>query len=469
MPSAVVYMVEDDTERRLSSAVRGGKGGRDMKKLFKACSLILCAAFGAAVGLSGCVGNGESTLLAAPAEAESFSWPNSDSDEFRGIVDSANSFAARFTQSVYGDYEEDNNLALSPVSVYMSLALAAQCAEGDTREQILTALGQSQGDLAAGFAYLYSSLNSSYLTGGVAVGNSIWLQEGVEFNADCIDSLAADYYCYSYAADFRGDNKDANLAVRRFVREQTKGLIDVDFQLDDETCFVLVSALYLKDNWNFYGDDIALTEDNYNFTQSDGEVISTKLMRGYYSVGRVQSGQGFTTFYADTYHGYSLHFILPDEGYTVRDVMTADAINYVLDIPDYGYEDNINKIHYYTRCLFPQFSASYDGDVKGTLAEEFGITNLFDELGCNLSSLLPDGKNDLGENVFCTQVRHLTTLTVDRKGIEGAAVVILPGAGAAGPDEYEEVYLDFVIDRSFGYVLTDRYGTVLFTGVVNNI
>lgn len=66
-------------------------------------------------------------------------------------------------------------------------------------------------------------------------------------------------------------------------------------------------------------------------------------------------------------------------------------------------------------------------------------------------------------------MRHLTTLTVDRKGIEGAAVVILPGAGAAGPDEYEEVYLDFVIDRSFGYVLTDRYGTVLFTGVVNNI
>ena len=71
--------------------------------------------------------------------------------------------------------------------------------------------------------------------------------------------------------------------------------------------------------------------------------------------------------------------------------------------------------------------------------------------------------------LFCDSVRHVTKLTVDRVGIEGAAVTILRGAGAPGPDGYENVYQDFLVDKTFGFVLTNRYDTTLFAGVIDNV
>ena len=64
---------------------------------------------------------------------------------------------------------------------------------------------------------------------------------------------------------------------------------------------------------------------------------------------------------------------------------------------------------------------------------------------------------------------YTTEVKIDRRGIEGAALTIIPGATSPGPDGYENVYLDFVIDRAFGYVVTNSYGTALFSGTVGNI
>jgi hypothetical protein len=60
-------------------------------------------------------------------------------------------------------------------------------------------------------------------------------------------------------------------------------------------------------------------------------------------------------------------------------------------------------------------------------------------------------------------------LEVNRKGIEGAAVTIIPGAGAPGPDEYEDVYVDFLVNKAFGFILTDPYNTIIFAGVIYSI
>ena len=70
---------------------------------------------------------------------------------------------------------------------------------------------------------------------------------------------------------------------------------------------------------------------------------------------------------------------------------------------------------------------------------------------------------------YCNEVRHIADLTVNKKGIEGAAVTYIPGAGAAGPDEYTEVYEDFTVDKSFGFIITDYQNIALFSGVVNKV
>ena len=48
---------------------------------------------------------------------------------------------------------------------------------------------------------------------------------------------------------------------------------------------------------------------------------------------------------------------------------------------------------------------------------------------------------------------------------------------AVNPEKYSlalaanamEVYHDYIVDRAFGFVITDSYGAVLFSGVVNSV
>ena len=111
--------------------------------------------------------------------------------------------------------------------------------------------------------------------------------------------------------------------------------------------------------------------------------------------------------------------------------------------------------------FFPEYKASFDGDLADILKNDFGINKLFDFAQCDLS-------NVSDEQLAYDGVIHKCSIDVKNKGIEGAAVTVMPMAGAAGPLEgYEEVYHDYIVDRAFGFIITDTYGTVIFSGVIN--
>jgi serine protease inhibitor len=129
----------------------------------------------------------------------------------------------------------------------------------------------------------------------------------------------------------------------------------------------------------------------------------------------------------------------------------------------------VNKIRYNTRCLFPSFKASYDEKINDVLKSEFNINTLFDKAKCDLTNFAEVPAKY--ENMYCEKIQHVTDLTVDEKGIEGAAVTLvqLDGATSAGPNEYEYVYNDFVVNKSFGFIITNSRNVTLFSGVVKSI
>lgn len=432
-----------------------------MNAKFRTFAAIACTAV-CAMTLPAC-SLGKSTQLGKPKEATSLSYQETQDEGFIAFRDKVEEFSCRLAPSVYETYNKDGNFAVSPVSVYMALSLAAECSNGETRSEVLDALGVTHEQLRTYIPMLYRFLNTDPKSNSILkLGNSIWVNDGTPVNKDCIEALADYYFSYSYSADFAHDNAGANRAVRKFVKEQTKGLIDNDFRLSEETLFALINTLYLKTTWNIYGNDLPFAEGTYDFTQSDGSVNDIKLLQGYYNRGRVYESEKYSTFYTSTYSGYKLKFILPNEGYTVKDVFTAETVAEANAITDYNATDDVNKIRYYTRCLFPEYKADYNDDIKGVLQSKFGINLLFDMDKCDNSSLTD-------EPSYVTEVKHVTDLTVDKKGIEGAAVIVIPGAGAAGPDEYEEVYQDFTVNKSFGFIITDYQNNTLFSGVIHKV
>ena len=432
-----------------------------MKKALFAVSAALLAGV---VTLSGCSGG---NLLYAAAEHTDFTYEDSQGEDFLAVVEGLKPFSARFAAAATAESAKsgEGNTVVSPVSVYMGLSLAAMCAGGETQTELLNALGVDEATLRAGAPELWRSLNDDFgKWGEVSLSNSVWLQEGIPFEDSCLQMLAEDFFADSYSADFAGNNDAANRALTNYIKDKTNGLIKADLQLPQETLFALVNALYLKDTWNLYGDKLPVTED-MSFVTGTGSETLLSFMQGYYRSGRPYEGENFTAFSALTCSGFSLTFLLPDEGVPLSDVFTAENIAAAQDIDDWNALDEENRIHYYTRCIFPAFEGGCDMDARGILEDEFGIELLFDEEHCDLTPLV-----GAGNNAYCFGAKHVATLKVDRRGIEGAAVIVFPGAGAEAPDEYEEVYRDFVVDRAFGFVLTDdSYGTTLFAGVVNDV
>ncbi|MDE7076466.1 MAG: hypothetical protein K2O62_04005 [Clostridia bacterium] len=436
-----------------------------------ACSVVYALSF-AACGTPD--SSGKSTQLGKPQTATPLKYEELENDGFIKFRDKTDRFAAKFAAAAYDGYESEDNFAVSPVSVYMALSLAAECANGDTRNELLSALGVSYEELQTNFPVLYRSLQAERkyegkITSMLNLTNSLWVNDGTTVNQPCIDRLSNVYYAYSYSADFKNANQDANDAIRSFVKEQTKGLIDKDFQLSDETLFTLINTLYLKTVWGTNGSDLPFTQEDYAFTAKDGTVTNKKLLRGNYESGKVKEADKYSTFYTSTSDGYKIKFILPKDGYTVDDVFTEQTIAEVNAITNYGGYDSENNISYETRCIFPEYKCGYDDDIIKVLKNNFGVKKFFIDPGLN-----PDGCDfsTLSESneCYCKIIRHVTDLTVDKTGVEGAAVTVIgmDAATAVGPD-VTFIRSDFVLNKAFGFVLTDWYNTTLFSGVVNNI
>ena len=408
--------------------------------------------------------------VASAAEKIDLKYDDYMQEGYPEFLDKLERFAAKLTYEIYSDDNENGNIAISPISVYMALALATECADGETREEILSAVGVSYEEVTRFTKYLYAYANREFYSYGshnekklVAfeeLANSIWAHKEVSLKESGVNNLANNFHADLFKVDFSSD--EGEKAIGAYIKDKTHGLIDGNIDLPPETLITLINTFYLKDIWNTFGDDLPFMDGTYNFVRGDGKITETKLLRGYYNRGNIYEGEGYTSFFTTTEHNFKIKFILPKDGYTLSDVFTAENIYNINNISDYGGVDTENRIRYYTRVLFPEYKADYDGDIAKILSEKFGINDLFDPFSCNFSNITE-------EPIYCGGVIHKCSLEVNKKGIEGAAVTVVLGNGSSAPDKYEEVYRDYVIDRAFGYVVTDTYGTVLFSGVVNNI
>ncbi len=421
--------------------------------------------------LSSCGVDYEDYTVASAAAKVSVKFTDSRQEGYPEFLDKLDRFAAKLTYEVYSDSNKQTNICISPVSVYMALALATECANGQTRDEILDAVGVTYDEVKNFTRILYAFSNQEYTYNAISgkrkvsafeeLANSIWADKNVRLNENGVNNLASNYNCDLFAVNFR--DSEGEKAINAYIKDKTHGIIDADLDLSPETLITLINTFYLKEVWNEYGNKLNFTDTTYDFKNADGSINSTKLLRGYYFEGDIYRGNGYTSFFTETEHGFRIKFIVPTEGHTVGEVFTADNIYTVNHISDYGYIDEENKLLHHTRVFFPEYKASFDGDLGNVLKSDFGVNKLFDINECDFSNITD-------EAVVCDGVIHKCSVEVNARGIEGAAVTVIPVNGAAGPLEgYEKVYHDYIVDRAFGFVITDRYGVALFSGVVNDI
>lgn len=411
------------------------------------------------------------SALALSSEKVNANYSHLRDPDFVTFLEKIEVFSAKLSEKVYGEGGEGANICISPISVYMALALTCECAENETRQEILDAVGVTYDEVREYTKYLYAFCNQEFysydengerkLTSYELLTNSIWLANWMPYKDEGVQKLANGYNCDVFQVDFT--SAEGKEAIKSYIEDKTRGLINGDLELKPETAFVLLNTFYLKDAWTDIGKDLDMTEEKYSFHNSDKSIVEKELLMGQYIPGKIYEAENYTAMYTSTVNGLKLYFMLPDDESTLSEVFITQNISDLLSLQDWSHVDQANKQLHFTRTLFPEFEAEFDGSLKDILEGDFGITTLFG-FECEMG-------NVTDTEVFCSDIIHKAKLKADKSGIEGAAItaVIMDAESADPTPVYENVFHDFIVDGAFGFILCDQSGAVLFSGVINTV
>jgi len=370
-----------------------------------------------------------------------------------GYADSLEPYFAAITNTLLAD-ANGGNAVCSPVNIYMALAMLAETTDGNSRQQILDLLGaDSIKDLRTQAEQVWRAhYNDDGLTTSI-LANSLWLEEGYNYNNKTVDLLADKYY----ASVFQGDlgSEEVNEALRSWINSQTGGLLQEqtkDLKMDARSVLALASTLYYRVQWQDQFQERHNTDATFHGADGDSTeefMNKTLIYNPYYW------GDNFGAVYLNLEDDGRMWLILPDEGVTPEELLSSGEVTTFLQQNSYGYK---NKKSLMVHLSVPKFDISSDMELTQQL-KKLGITDIFLPGTADFSPIIPE--NDGG---CVDQVKHAARVAIDEEGVTAAAFTVIMRAGAGMPPSDE---MDFVLDRPFLFVIESQDGLPLFAGVVN--
>ena len=345
----------------------------------------------------------------------------------------------------------NGNQVCSPMNVYFALAMLAETAGGNSRQQILDLLGHSSIEsLRAQAKQLWQA---HYFDNGKTtsvMANSLWLDENYSFYQNTLNTLATDYFASVFKGDLGSDNMNQQLST--WLDAQTGGLLSdstKNIQLDPATVFCLASTTYFSADWN---KTFSERDTKKGVFHCDGYDLNTDFMHKTFTDYPYYYDSMYSAVSLSLGDGHTMWLILPDEGYTPTDLLKQG--NYYQMISD---PRNWQGKGYYKVILsVPKFDISSEQDLKSGL-KAMGLTDVFNS-SANFSPLTNSALN-VGE------ISHTARVAIDEEGVIAAAYTLITAPGAAPPRETKEVH--FTLDRPFLFVITGSDYLPLFSGVVS--
>ena len=384
------------------------------------------------------------TFIPLRAVSEAFGCTVNWEDESRTItITSPDKSESSYVKSFMKELPQNENYVISPLSLKLAMLMAASGAEGETKEEILSAFQITPGsDYESGVSALMKELNQREF-GEINISNSIWFNK--DYYPRYPDADFSDEYKAIIQAAFGGtaetvSRQNSIEAVNAWVSEQTKGKIPHLLpESNRDYLSVLVNTIYMKSSWAEPFEKFATSKET--FTDCDGKEHSIDFMHQtnhymYYD------HDGVRAVCLPYTNGLSMYVVLGE----------AEKI----DIASITGRSTRAKV----RLSLPKFKIEYSLWLRDILMN-MGITRAFLSGNHEFDSMM----QNVPEPALIDDVLQKAVIEVDEEGTEAAAATaVIIKAGSVAITEPEPI-IDFNANEPFTYFITDnRSGEVLFAG-----
>ena len=364
-------------------------------------------------------------------------------------------FAANLFSVIYdlnANDPQSENIAISPLSLNMALAMTWNGANGETKQAIQKAMGMGdypQSEVNGYFQKLREDFLKTDPTVKLAIANSIWTDQGFPVKQSFYDVNKNYYQAEVKEVNFSSPNTPT--LINQWCSDNTNGLINTIIdEIPGDVVMYLINALYFKGEWaNRF--DVSATRDAA-FTKEDGSSVQVKMMNQDNKFLYSHNDYLSTVSLPFGNNAFSMVFFLPNENVSFTEML-----------------NQLKQPSYFAVCLQSGITADVDLYIpKFTI--EYGITlnETLKQLGMGIAFTdMADfsGISDIPLRI--SDVIQKTSVSIDEKGGEAAAVTVvgMENTVTALPPTPQKVV--FRADHPFLFAIRENStGVVLFMGKI---
>ena len=346
----------------------------------------------------------------------------------------------------------DHNAVCSPLNIYIALSMLAEVTDGNTRKQILDVLNVKDMDVLN--KRIEAIWDANYVDTPALksiLANSIWLRNDIGYNEDTLKRLSAEYHASSYSGEMGSESM--NQKLQKWTDEHTGELLTEytkELKLKPESVMALISTVYYKASWDEEFPKEQTNDGIFHGVSGDQSVpmMNNDVMTDLYQTEHFQA-VGLSLVDSGT-----MYFFLPKEGYKAQDI-AADPQMIKICMEPVSVESNSALVH----LTVPKFNDSAKINLLECL-KDIGITDVLSDKEADFTPLTKEV-----ENIYLSRAEHSAMVKIDEEGVTGAAytALMMESAGII------QNQVDFIIDRPFVYAVAAPDGSILFTGVIQNI
>lgn len=365
-----------------------------------------------------------------------------------------------------GMADEQGNANYSPASLWLALAIAAQGADGQTREQLDETLGLT-GLADEDYRSLVQSINGRYgdAKSQMSTANSLWLNQK---QAKPLQSFV-DAARQTFDAQVKSETYDAQTPkhMSQWISRRTEGMLKPEIQVSPNEVMSIIGTVYADGVWSSPFNPDHTLENTFRGTAGKSRVM---FMNQYFdSLTYLRDAEaGWQRADIPFDNGGALRIVLPDDGRFEDIAGDAEALRDAFEInPDKTLASSETEAFPPVQMLLPRFSidSSFASEQTKETLRSLGIIDAFDADSADFSQM---GTSQSGEPLFIGSVVQGTRIEVNEHGAKAAAFSKVD-MEATGAPEIPDDLVEFTVDRPFFYSLVTPDGIPLFLGAVRNL